>query len=207
MSIWISHDGSRYQLLDLSQLLKRHLIGTSILQTAKPLGPPSVQRRSFPVETEPIEFHLTTTPRKGGESYSKVTEQQHRSLMWWSPESPTHPRARRIDGLMRDCSISIANALETLQSYTKPSMLWFSKLPNPWDKSVIPELTNRDNGVDQHSVLQTESVHSIYVTKLCNFHAVSFVSAIRPMSGGCWLIQSTYHAQSIKVYTYVFKVT
>ena len=161
MSIWISHDGSRYQLLDLSQLLKRHLVGTSILQTAKPLGPPSVQRRSYPVETEPIEVHLSTTPRKGGESYSIVIEQQHRSLMWSSPESPTDPRARRIDGLMRDCSISFANALEILQSHTKPSMLWFSKLPNPWDKSVIPESTNRDNGVDQHSVLQTESVHCI----------------------------------------------
>ena len=33
-------------------------------------------------------------------------------------------KALDIDGLVKDCSNSIANALELLQSCTKPSILW-----------------------------------------------------------------------------------
>ena len=32
-----------------------------------------------------------------------------------------------IDGLVLDCSISIANALEILQSCTKPSICWYGR--------------------------------------------------------------------------------
>ena len=31
---------------------------------------------------------------------------------------------QKLDGLVKDCSISIANALEILQSCTKPSICW-----------------------------------------------------------------------------------
>ena len=34
-------------------------------------------------------------------------------------------RDEQIDDLVQDCSISIANVLEILQSYTKPSKLFY----------------------------------------------------------------------------------
>ena len=39
---------------------------------------------------------------------------------------------RHVDGLMQDCSISIANALEILQSCTKPSIVVLSSLINQY---------------------------------------------------------------------------
>ena len=35
-----------------------------------------------------------------------------------------------VDGLEQNCSISIANAMEILQSYTKPLMCWWNACPN-----------------------------------------------------------------------------
>ena len=52
----------------------------------------------------------------------------------------TKCRCSYIGGLVQDCSISIANALEILQSCTKPSIISLKTIPG--DITVIPELTH-----------------------------------------------------------------
>ena len=58
-------------------------------------------------------------------------------LYWISPGSFMLIKEFHIDGSVQDCSISIANALEILQSCTKPSIYLVLKGPILWAATIL----------------------------------------------------------------------
>ena len=80
-----------------------------------------------------------------------------------------------IDALVQDCSNSIANALELLQSCTKPLILWYSKY-------FLWPLNGESVSTEEH---QTNSRKSIYTT--CDMEKVLIIHLNRN-----WLFCTEY---------------
>ena len=91
-----------------------------------------------------------------------------------------------IDGLVQDCSISIANALEILQSHTKPSIYMYSKVPagmvNPfqaettlfWD-NLVNTMTANDlaPGITAMTIM-TMALYTMHDNLVLAFHKDGF---------------------------------
>ena len=99
---------------------------------------------------EPFSFHDAIMEKCSVGTVARLTGREGK---WHTVTIIVEKRYRYIDGLVQDCGISIANALEILQSCTKPSIYCF-----PWQISVSGALPmqplqwrhNERDGVSHH---------------------------------------------------------